>query len=255
MHAAITGASSGIGEAIARELARAGARVTLVARRREALEALAGEIGGNAFARPHDLSDSDKATDWIADAEERHGPIDVLVNNAGIENSGPAAHADVAGAMRLFHTNLLSPLRITRHLLPAMIERRSGVIVDVASVAALAPTPLQAWYGASKAGLAAFSEALRGELRGTGVHVVTVYPGPVDTAMAASGYAAFGGKKGIVGLLPEGTPAALARLVRRAIEKRQARVIYPRFYITARYFPWVSRLLADAMVKSPYLAP
>jgi short-subunit dehydrogenase len=254
MHVAVTGASSGIGEAVAREMARAGATLTLVARRRDFLERLAASLGGGAAVVVHDLSDSTRATSWMADAEKLHGPIDVLVNNAGVENTGPTALVDPEAGERLLHTNLLSPLRMARHLLPAMIARGHGVIVNVASVAALTPPPLQAWYGASKAGLAAFSEALGGELRGTGVHVVTVYPGPVATAMSASGYAAFGGRKGAVALLPEGKPEELARRIRRAIERRQRRLIYPRFYASARWFPWIGRAVADAFVKSPYAA-
>jgi short-subunit dehydrogenase len=253
MHVAVTGASSGIGEAIAREMARAGAKLTLVARRRELLEKLATEVGGGALAVAHDLSDSTRATAWMADAEKMHGPIDVLVNNAGVENTGPAALVDADAGERLLATNLLSPVRMARQLLPAMIARGNGVIVNVTSVAALTPAPLQAWYGASKAGLAAFSEALGGELRGTGVHVLTVYPGPVTTAMSEAGYAAFGGKKGAVALLPEGRPEELARRIRRAIARRQRRIVYPRFYVGARWFPWLGRALADAFVKSPYL--
>ncbi len=253
MHVAITGASSGIGEAMAREWARAGAKLTLVARRREMLEALANEIGGAPHVRIQDLSDSDRATDWIAEAEATHGPIDVLVNNAGTENTGATATSDVDGAVRLLHLNLITPLKITRSLLPAMLARKSGVIVDVASVVALAPTPMQSWYGASKAGLAAFSESLRGELRGTGVHVVTVYPGPVKTAMADHAYEVFGGRKGVVGLMPEGNTATLARRVRIAVERRKARIIYPRFYVTTRLFPWLARWMADMGPRTPAL--
>jgi short-subunit dehydrogenase len=252
MHVAITGASSGIGEALAREYGRYGAKLTLVARREELLRRLAGEIGGDVFVVAHDLSLPDRADAWIASAEAAHGPIDLLVNNAGIENTGPTADADVEEAERVLRTNLHTPLRLMRSLAPAWIARGSGVFVNVASVAALAPTALQAWYGASKAGLAAFSEAFRGELMGTGVQVVTVYPGPVTTPMADRAYAAFGGRKGTVGLMPEGRPDTLARLVRRAVERRKARLIYPRFYVITRLFPWLARWLVDAGAPRPY---
>ena len=251
-HVAITGASSGIGAALARELGRSGARLTLVARRRELLVTLASEIGAGCAVVSHDLSQPAQVLDWIAPAEAAAGaPIDVLVNNAGIENTGPVSSSDVEGATRLLHTNLHAPLLMTRHLLPAMLARKSGLIVQIASVAALAPPPRQAWYGASKAGLAAFSEALRGELRGSGVGVVTVYPGPVRTAMAEAGYAAYGGRKGLVKILPEGTPEVLAVRIRRAIERRSARVIYPRFYTIARLFPWLVRWLVDSAKLPP----
>lgn len=252
MHVAITGASSGIGEALAREYGRHGARLTLVARRRELLTRLAGEVGGSCFVAPHDLSDPGHAADWIAPCESALGPIDVLVNNAGVENTGPTARADLDEADRLLHTNLHTPLRLMRFLAPVMIERGHGVFVNVASVAALVPTPLQAWYGASKAGLAAFSEAFRGELLGTGVHVLTVYPGPVTTPMADRAYLAFGGRKGAVGLLPEGRPEVLARLIREAVLRRRARLIYPRFYVITRLFPWLARWIVDAGAPKPY---
>jgi short-subunit dehydrogenase len=211
VHIAITGASSGIGEALARELSRAGARITLVARRRNLLEQLASELVGESFVCAHDLSDASRATAWIAPAEAALGPIDVLVNNAGSANTGSTEASDPETAVKLLHTNLLTPLLTTRHLLPGMIARKRGTIVDVASVAALAPQPLFTWYGASKAGLAAFSESLRAELYGTGVHVVTVYPGPVTTPMAEINYAAIGGRKGIIGALPEGKADVLLR--------------------------------------------
>src|SRR6185436_18406316 len=102
--------------------------------------------------------------DWVPDAEAAHGPIDVLVNNAGMENTGPTAAADVEACKKLFQLNLVTPILLSRRLLPEMLARKSGMIVNVASVAALTPPPMQAYYGASKAGLAAFSEATRGEL-------------------------------------------------------------------------------------------
>lgn len=246
MHLVITGASSGIGEALAREAARAGHRLTLVARRRELLERLAGELGATPAAHVvvKDLSEPAGATEWVAAAEAAHGPIDVLINNAGIENTGPFEESDPAVGSRLLRTNVETPLLLARHLLPAMVARGSGAIGNVASVAALSPMPLQAWYAASKAALATASETLRRELRATGVHVLTVYPGPVTTAMADAAYASYGGRKGIVALLPEGRADVLARRVLRAIARRRARVVYPRFYALTRWLAWLPPLLA-----------
>jgi short-subunit dehydrogenase len=251
MHIVVTGASSGIGAALARELGQnADGSLTLVARRKEPMEALAREVAARCFVCPHDLSDDSRATAWIAEAEQRNGPIDVLINNAGVENTGFAHLSDPDEGVRLLRTNLLSPILIARHVLPAMVERGHGTIVNVASVAAFAAMPKHAWYGASKAAIASFSEVLHTEVARHGVHVVTVYPGPVATPMADSAYAAFGGRKGIVGLVPEGKPDELARLVRRAIEKKQARVVYPAFYQVARALPslarWVGALVVGA---------
>jgi short-subunit dehydrogenase len=249
MHVAITGASSGIGEALAREMARAGARVTVVARRRELLDKLAAEINGRAVAA--DLSDAARMIDWVADAEQAHGPIDVLVNNAGMQNTGRFASSSEAVGLQLLATNLIAPLRLMRHVLPGMLERKRGTIVNVASVAALVPPPLQTWYGASKAGLGGFSEALRGELRGSGVQVITVYPGPVRTALGEAGWAAFGGKKGLIRILPEGSPEELARRIRAAVERGRARIIYPRFYAATRMFPVIARWATDLGAPRP----
>jgi len=243
MHVAVTGASSGIGEAIAREYAAAGASLTLVARRLPLLEKLAAGIGrASVFAC--DLSAPEHAADWVPAAESALGPIDVLVNNAGMQIIGPTAEVDVARGDALLNTNLLSPLRLARAVLPGMLARRSGAIVNISSLAALAPTPGMAWYNASKAGLAAASESLRGELRKTGVHVVTVYPGIVESEMSSKGRAAYEENVGL-SLQPVGKPPALARLVRRAVEKRQARVIYPAVYAVVRHFPGPTRWVMD----------
>jgi len=246
MHVVVTGASSGIGAALAREFGKeAGSTLTLVARRKTAMEDLANEIAAKHNVIAHDLSDSARATEWIAEAEERGGPIDVMINNAGVDNTGWAHEADAAAGVALVYTNMISPMLIARALVPKMIERRSGTIVNVASVAAYNAQKLQAWYGASKSGLATFSEVLRSEVRSRGVYVVTVYPGPIKTPMSEAAYAVYGGKKGVVGLLPEGSPTRLARLVRRAVEKKHDRVVYPAFYEIGRFFPWVARFIGD----------
>ncbi len=246
MHIVITGASSGIGDALAREFSRVpGAKLTLLARRKDALEKLAGELEAPSFVLPHDLSDEARATAWIGDAEKEHGPIDVMINNAGVENTGPAADADPEQGQALLRTNLVVPILIMRALAPAMIARRGGTLVNVASVASYSAQSLQAWYGASKAGLAMFSEVLRTELRRDGVGVLTVYPGPIATPMAEAAIAVYGGKKSVAGRLPEGSPVVLARLVRRAVESKKKRVIYPAFYKIAWYVPWLARFLGD----------
>jgi len=244
MHVAITGASSGIGAALARELGRAGHDLTLVARRRTLLDELASEITGRTLVIEHDLSEPGRATDWLAPAEAALGPIDVLVNNAGMENTGPTVAADPETCRRVIDLNLSTPLLLARAVLPAMTARGHGMLVNVTSVAALVSVPMQAYYGASKAGLAMFSETIRAELAGTGVHVLTVYPGPVKTAMAESATEAFGGKDRVPPL-PEGNPAELARLICQAMERRSARVIYPRVYAMSRWFSPVARALVD----------
>ena len=245
MHIVITGASSGIGAALARELAKvSGVRLTLVARRRVLLEELAQALPVKSFVVERDLSKLEGATDWLADAERENGPVDVLINNDGVQVIGRTEAIDVARGEASLHVNLLTPLRLTRAVLPGMIARGRGTVVDVASMAALAPTPGMTYYNASKAGLAAASEALRGELRGTGVDVVTVYPGIVATDMADDALAAYGTNLALR-LQPRGTTAGLAAAVRHAIFRKKARVVYPRAYFFVRWFGPVVRWFVD----------
>jgi short-subunit dehydrogenase len=199
---------------------------------------------------PWDLADVKNAAGWVDAAEDALGPIDVLVNNAGVQIVAPTATVDADLADRLFGVDLLAPLRLTRALLPRMIARRSGTIVDVSSMAALAPTPGMTHYNAAKAGLAAASESLRGELRGTGVHVVTVYPGIIDsTEMAQAAMEKFVASK-LLDAFPRGTEEELSRLVRLAIEKKQARVIYPRSGALSRWFPGTTRWVLDTFTPA-----
>ena len=253
MHIVITGASSGIGAALARELAKLpGARLTLVARRKAMLEELARSLPSETRVVERDLSQAGAAsTDWLAEAEREQGPVDVLVNNAGVQVIGRTEAVDVDRGEASIRLNLLTPLRLTRAVLPGMLARRRGTIVDIASMAALAPTPSMTYYNASKGGLAAASEALRGELRGTGVHVVTVYPGIVATEMAEAGLAAYG-KNLALRLQPRGTTEGLAALVRRAILRRTPRIVYPRAYGFVRWIGPVVRWFMDRF--SPQLA-
>lgn len=252
-HVVVTGASSGIGEALVREWVAAGARVTMVARRRALLDALASELGDAVRVVVADLGDPAQATSWVDDAIAELGPIDVLVNNAGVQIVAATTDVDVAAMRSLMEVDLLSPLALIGAVLPSMLARNSGAIVNVSSLAGLAPTPGMTHYSAAKAGIAAASECLRGELRRTGVHVVTVYPGPVDTPMARAAYAIVPPTLA-VRMLPEGTPAQLAKRVRAAVERRRARVIYPRAYAVARHTPAVTRMMMDAFTPVPATA-
>jgi short-subunit dehydrogenase len=252
LHVVVTGASAGIGEALARAFAARGARLTLVARRRDRLDALGAGLGVPVHAVGWDLSVPERATGWLPDAVAAHGAVDVLVNNAGAQVIGPTHAIDVEAAERTLLTNLLVPLRLVHAVLPSMVERRSGTIVNVASMAALAPTPGMTWYNAGKGGLAAASEALRGELRGTGVEVLTVYPGIVPgTDMGRHGVEQYGAGTLAVRLQPTGTPEGLAEVVLRAVERRRARVIWPRANVVARHFPAATRWVMDAFTPRP----
>ena len=245
MHVAITGASSGIGYEMAQHASRQGADVTVVARRRDLLEEMVRGIKTRSFVVEQDLSDLARCVDWVGPAETTLGPIDVLVNNAGVQIVAPLQEVAVEQGERLIAVNLLAPLRIMQAVLPRMMARHSGTIVNIASMAALAPTPGMTHYNASKGGLAAASEALRGELRNTGVNVVTVYPGIIDSTDMAKNALRTYGENQVLALVPRGTTTQLALEVFRAVERRRARVIYPRSGVLARWFPGPTRWFID----------
>jgi short-subunit dehydrogenase len=230
MHALVTGTSSGIGAALARELGSAGYDVTMVARRAGPVD----ESGGRCRFAPFDLADLDGLPGLVEDAVSAFGDVDVLVNNAGVTMVEHTDRTRDEDAARLMRVDLLAPLALTRLVLPAMKRRGSGTIVDIASVNALAPTPYSFHYNAAKAGLAAASEGLRAELRTTGVHVMTVYPGPIKTPLLARA------TEKIAVTVPsfaEGTPEALARKIVRGIARRQDRIVYPRLFALTELVP------------------
>jgi len=247
MHVVVTGASSGIGEAIVREYVRRDALVTLVARRRDLLEKIASEASsGRTHIVQADLADRAHAFTWIDNAERALGPVDVLVNNAGVQIVKGAAETEWSDGERLLLLDLHVPLRLTQIVLRRMIARKEGgAIVDIASMAGLAPTPGMFFYNAAKAGLAAASEGLRAEVKKHGIHVVTVYPGPVTSAMETAARNAYEDTAGAK-RAPTGTAKVLAQLVADAVDRRTDRVIYPRVYGLVRHFPNFSRWAVDS---------
>lgn len=180
--AVVTGASRGIGEAVARSLAGAGALVALVARNRAALDTLAGALGSGAFAVPCDLRDA-KSVGGAVDAVTAtfHGPPRILVNNAGLFRVAAADELAVDDFEAMLGVNLVAPFRFVRAFLPAMKSARSGHIVTIGSVADRAAFPGNAGYSASKFGARAVHEVLRAETKGSGVRATLVSPGATDT--------------------------------------------------------------------------
>ncbi len=246
-HVIVTGASSGIGTALARAFSDEGHSVTLVARREAQLREIAASLPGPSHVVGKDLSEPATAADWLPDAVAALGPVDVLVNNAGMQVIGRTDEVDIDACERSIALNLLTPLRLTRAVLPAMKAQGSGSIVDIASMAALAPTPGMAWYSASKAGLAAASDAIRGEVRGSGVHVVTVFPGIIgETDMGAKGLTRYQPSLALK-MQPQGTAAELARRIVRAVARKSDRVIYPSLNTAARHLPGLTRWVMDRM--------
>jgi short-subunit dehydrogenase len=177
----VTGASSGVGAAAARLFAEEGARVVLAARTAAALEAVAKEIGERALCIPTDVADPEQARALVERAVEATGSVHVLVNNAGYNHRGPVSECDPAELMRVVDVNLKAPILLTRLALPHLLRHERASVVNVASIAGQVPLPGEATYSATKFGLRGFSMALAEELRGTGVRVSIVSPGPIDT--------------------------------------------------------------------------
>lgn len=183
--ALVTGASAGIGSEIARELAARGHGLVLVARRKDRLEAVAAELadehGVRTEALPCDLANATARAKLPQRVEKLGLDVDVLVNNAGFATSGPFHLSDPDRELEQVRVLVETVVALTRAFSPAMVERASGAILNVASTAAMQPIPYNAGYAAAKAYVLSFSEALHEELRGQGVTVTALCPGPVQT--------------------------------------------------------------------------
>jgi short-subunit dehydrogenase len=177
----ITGASKGIGASMARAFAQHGSHVILAARSVNEIDRLANELDGSSL--PLDVANPEQLAGVIDRVEADVAPIDILVNNAGIETEEFAEDIDENRMREVLTTNLLAPMRLTRQVLPGMIERGRGHLLYTSSMAAITPAPGLAAYCASKAGLTRFAETVRMETDGTGINVTTMHLGPVDTEM------------------------------------------------------------------------
>lgn len=180
----ITGASSGIGRAMALRFGRAGARIVLVARRADRLEAVARELksnGAEASIIVADLVEPEACERIVSEAKQAAGPVDVLINSAGVGEYGRFREQDLDAVDHMMRLNMTALVRLTHLVLQEMVERRSGHVVNIASTAAFQPTPNMSVYGATKAFVLSFSVSLWKEVRKRGVHVICIAPGPVKT--------------------------------------------------------------------------
>ena len=181
MRALITGASRGIGQALAESFTAAGARVALVARSEGPLKELADRLGGT--AHPCDLGDPDKVLGLIDRIENDGGPIDVLVNNAGVDLTSSFLNNTMQDIEFLFRVNLLTPIALCHEAVPRMLQRGGGHIVNVSSYAGTAVFPGLVAYSSSKAGLSQFTAGLRSDLKGMPIGTTLVELGPIPTDM------------------------------------------------------------------------
>ena len=182
--AVVTGASSGIGTEIARDLARRGHRVTLVARSADKLADLADEItasGGAADVLAADLTDRATRADLHGRVTDLGTTPEILVNNAGLSTLGPVAGADPEAETAMVELDVVAVTDLCTRFLPGMVDRGHGAVLNVASTAAFQPLPGQAAYAAGKAFVLSYTHSLVGELRGTGVTATALCPGPVKT--------------------------------------------------------------------------
>ncbi|WP_067471317.1 SDR family NAD(P)-dependent oxidoreductase [Actinomadura hibisca] len=243
----VTGASSGIGRALAVELAGHGARLAVVARREEKLRELADGIGAAGcpvpLVLPADLSERGVAAGLASAVLEGLGGIDVLVNNAGVGTvEAQARLGDGAEVRAAFETNFWAPVALTAALLPSMLQAGRGAIVNVTSTVQAVPLPFCGYYGAGKAALAQATRSLRHELRGTPVEVLEVVPGSTDTALRDIDLLPWRGAPPRV--LPPVRPEAVATAIVRALRRGDRRLVYPATSLLPLELPVVGRLVA-----------
>jgi uncharacterized protein len=221
--ALVTGASSGIGEAFARALRARGRRVVLVARRAERLEKLADEIGGAdaVLAVPLDLTAPLAGERLQQELQKRGLEVDLLVNNAGVGHTGPFLQEPPARIEAMLDLNVRAVVDLTRRFVPAMVARGGGGVINVVSTSAFQPVPYLAVYGASKAFLLSFTEALATELHGTGVRVQALCPGLTESEFHATA----GTDKVLFRRTATMTAEAVAEQSLRALPKGSLRVV------------------------------
>jgi short-subunit dehydrogenase len=192
----ITGASSGIGAGLATGFARAGARLVLSGRREAALAEVAGRCQGDALLLPFEATDLDALPGIVDTAQAATGGIDILVNNAGISQRSLALDTDFEVYRRVMEVDFFSPLRLSQLVLPSMVARGSGALVNIASVAGKVGSPLRTGYCAAKHAMVGWSDALRAEIAQYGVSVFVVTPGFVATGIADNALTGDGSVKG-----------------------------------------------------------
>jgi NAD(P)-dependent dehydrogenase (short-subunit alcohol dehydrogenase family) len=239
---AITGGGHGIGKATAERFARAGARVAVGDLDADAAEAVAGSLDGDALGLALDVAAHDSYAGFLAAAEERHGPLAVLVNNAGIDWIGPFHEEPDEVTRREIDVNLIGTITGTRLALRRMLPRRDGHIVNVASGVGRVPLPGSASYSATKHAIVGLTESLRLEYRGSGVRFSVVQPAQVETGMLVG--------QGRPRALPIVSPDDVAAAIVDAVTKNRFEVWVPASQaITAKLGLLLPRRPREALMR------
>ncbi len=243
---------------MARAYAAEGAKVSLVARNTEALKALAGELGGSAFTA--DLLDPDQVDELIARVELDAGPVDVLVNNAGLETSEPFEGIGTETIRDVTRLNFEAPMVLTRQVLPGMLARRKGHVVFLSSLAGTGGFPGLAVYAGTKAGISNFVASIRMELRDTPITTTVVAPGPVDTEMwdhieDAGEYDAMLKRLRLFQLIPKKSPELIAKRTVAATIAEKRHVRTPRRLLLNHLLREAPTRITETLLQGVKLGP
>lgn len=253
----VTGASRGLGKSIAEVVAQRGGEVALVARNADSLELLAKELDGRAY--PTDLADPE-AVEALIDRVEADGPVDVLINNAGIDHVGRFPEASAQAVRDLLQVNLAAPMELCRQMMPRLVNRGRGHIVNVSSYGAIAQGPGVTLYATSKAGLSHFTAGIRAELRGKPVGTTLVQIGEVKTDMIDN-IREFGPARRTIDrftklhMLPATAmePEVVGVAIADAIEHNRRHVVLPRSIVPMAKFTEFPRRMSEILLTGIHL--
>ena len=185
---------------------------------------------------PLDLTKLDEFESVLANVKSGFGDVDVLINNAGIMIIEDFSVMSWERGMLMLTLDLIAPMKLIKLLLPSMLSRKTGGIINIASMAGKTPLPGSTWYAGSKAGFGMASEVLAGEVKDDGIHVLTVYPGPVSTALEKGARAGYD-ENAIMKMMPVGDRAIMAEKIVEGYLDKKIVVAYPEIYDIARIFP------------------
>ena len=251
----ITGASSGIGAACAEVFSRQGSKIILSARRKEKLKEVQQKLTGPSEILPLDVSQPDQINEVAQKAASIFGPVDILINNAGISQRGFVEHTELSVDRRLFEVNYFGNIALTKAVLPSMLERKEGQIAVISSVAGKLSTPGRSTYAATKHALQGYYDALRAEIAERNVHVNMICPGYIKTDISLNALDEKGQKHGV---MDEGQAKGMsadrcAEKIYEAIEKNKRETLIggreTKMVLVRKMFPGVYYRAIEKMAR------